>query len=415
MKKTAAIISAFAAAILCGCAGAPRPQLVAENGVIHRFFDTSPVSPSGKYAALFELPYEGKKPVAGDAGKVVVVELPSMKRVFETESRGWETQMGANVQWGASDADLFYNDVDPKTWEEFAVRLDFKTGKKTRLAGTVFMVSPDGKKLVSHNLRKSRFAQVGYGVIVPDAFAKRNVGPVADDGIYITDIESNKRKMVASLRDIYEKSAPSIKIPNPEKYEYYGFQAKWNPQGTKILATVQWTPLDGGKRRRAVITMNPDGSDIRTAITPDQWAKGGHHINWLPDGVYMSMNLDIDGKKGLEIITVKYDGSELKQVYAPGSGHPSYHPRGLPLILTDAYAGEMNLPDGRSPIRLINVAKQTETTLAKTALPPFKKNPEFRVDAHPVWVLGGNAVVYNDTKNGKRCVYILDVSDRLEK
>ena len=241
------------------------------------------------------------------------------------------------------------------------------------------------------------------------------MGPVADDGIYITDIESNKRKMVASLRDIYEKSAPSIKIPNPEKYEYYGFQAKWNPQGTKILATVQWTPLDGGKRRRAVITMNPDGSDIRTAITPEQWAKGGHHINWLPDGVYMSMNLDIDGKKGLEIITVKYDGSELKQVYAPGSGHPSYHPRGLPLILTDAYAGEMNLPDGRSPIRLINVAKQTETTLAKTALPPFKKNPEFRVDAHPVWVLGGNAVVYNDTKNGKRCVYILDVSDRLEK
>lgn len=177
MKKTAAIISAFAAAILCGCAGAPQPQLVAENGVIHRFFDTSPVSPSGKYAALFELPYEGKKPVAGDAGKVLVVELPSMKRVFETESRGWETQMGANVQWGASDADLFYNDVDPKTWEEFAVRLDFKTGKKTRLAGTVFMVSSDGKKLVSHNLRKSRFAQVGYGVIVPDAFAKRNVGP----------------------------------------------------------------------------------------------------------------------------------------------------------------------------------------------------------------------------------------------
>lgn len=79
-----------------------------------------------------------------------------MKRIFETESRGWETQMGANVQWGASDADLFFNDVDPKTWKEFAVRLGFKTGKKTRLAGTVFMVSPDGKKLVSHNLRKSR-------------------------------------------------------------------------------------------------------------------------------------------------------------------------------------------------------------------------------------------------------------------
>ena len=123
---------------MCGCAGAPQPQLVAENGVIHRFFDTSPVSPSGKYAALFELPYEGKKTVAGDASKVVVVELPSMKRIFETESRGWETQMGANVQWGASDADLFFNDVDPKTWKEFAVRLGFKTGKKNAPCGHGF-------------------------------------------------------------------------------------------------------------------------------------------------------------------------------------------------------------------------------------------------------------------------------------
>ena len=76
--------------------------------------------------------------------------------------------------------------------------------------------------------------------------------------------------------------------------------------------------------------MKPDGSDIRTAITPEQWAKGGHHVNWTPDGEHLSMNLNVDGNEGLELITVKYDGTELKTVFTPGSGHPSFHPKGHP-------------------------------------------------------------------------------------
>ncbi|MBQ6534500.1 MAG: hypothetical protein IJI37_04955, partial [Opitutales bacterium] len=295
----------------------------------------------------------------------------------------------------------------------FAVCLDFKSGKTRRLEGTVFMASPDGKKLVSHNLKKSRFAQVGYGVVVPDAFVKRNRGLPDDDGIFVTDVPSGKCRLIASIRDIWEKSVPSIKEGDPDKLEYYCFQAKWNPQMTRLLATIQWTPIDGGKRRRAVVTMKPDGSDIRTAITPAQWAAGGHHVNWLPDGERVSMNLNVDGKKGLEIITAKYDGTELKKVYDVGSGHPSYHPNGLPFILTDAYAGELPLPNGRSPIRLINVETQSEVVAVKTSLPPIV-DPEFRVDAHPVWVLGGSAAVYNDTKDGKRCVYLIDLSGFLK-
>lgn len=391
------------------------PRLIAENGVIHRFFDTSPISPSGKYIALFRLPYENITPKAGDAGEVIVIDIATGNKIFSTKTYGWETQMGANVQWGISDNDLFYNDVDTKSWDEHAVKLNFKTGEKKRLAGTVFMVSPDGKKLSSYNLKKSRFAQAGYGVVVPDNFVKTTKGIVDDDGVFVTDIESNKCKLIASIRDIYEKSVPSIAIPNPEQFEYYCFQTKWNPQGTRILTTIQWAPPnDYRKRMRAVITMNPDGSDIRTAITPEQWAKGGHHINWMPDGEYMSMNLNVDNKKRLEIITVKYDGSHLKKVYDVGSGHPSYHPHKPQYILTDAYAGKMSLADGRNPIRLINVEKQSEEIVAKTILPPIKANPEFRVDAHPVWVLNGNAIVYNDTKDGKRCVYLLDMRSFLK-
>ncbi len=335
-------------------------RMISTGKVIHRFFDTSPISPSGKYVALFRFPYDDHAPKAGDSGEVILINLKTGKEKVVAISRGWEMQLGANVQWGNTDQQLFFNDVDTIAWKGFAVCLNPFNGKARRMEGTVFMASPDGKKLGSYNLEKSSYAQVGYGVIIPKAQNSRNIGPVENDGIFITDAASGKCSQLVSIKDIYLKTIPSIAIKDPENYEYYCFQVKWNPQGTRLLTTVQWSPKGGGERKRTVITMNADGSDIHTAITAEQWAKGGHHINWMPDGEYLSMNLDVDEKKGLEIITVKYDGRDMQTVYSPGSGHPSYHPKGLPYIITDAYAGEMNTNDGKSPIRLIDLRTKTE-------------------------------------------------------
>lgn len=381
---------------------------ISEGKVIHRFFDTSPISPSGKYLALFRFPEETKSPKPGDVGEVILVNIKSGKERVVAQTRGWEMQLGANVQWGATDNELYFNDVDTSTWEAFAVQLNPFSLQSRRMAGTVFMVSPDGKKLASYNLISSRYAQVGYGVVLPDHLTKRNIGPVETDGIFVTDVMSNSCKMIASIRDIYDKTIPSLKSSNPEDFEYYCFQVKWNPQGTRLLATIQWTPRAGGDRLRSVITMRPDGTEIRTAITNEQWSKGGHHINWTPDGEHLSMNLNVDGKPGIEIITVKHDGSDLKTVYPKGSGHPSFHPKGLPFIVTDAYSGEMNLPNGLTPIRLINFSSQKEQNISEIKLPEIK-NFEFRVDAHPAWDKSGRYVVFNGTNNGTRCVFLADL------
>lgn len=383
---------------------------ISTGGVIHRFFDTSPISPGGKYIALFRFPSEVVSPKPGDVGEVILVNIKTGKERIVAKTRGFEMQLGANVQWGSTDKELYYNDVDTVTWKAFAVQLNPFTGVSRRMAGTVFMVSPDGKKLASYNLEKSRYAQVGYGVVVPDRFTSRNKGVVDSDGIYITDVESNQCKLIVSIREIYVNSIPSIAVDHADQFEFYCFQVKWNPQGTRLLTVIDWLPKINGQRQRVVVTMRPDGTEIKTAITNDQWSKGGHHINWMPDGEHLSMNLNVDGKPGIEIITVKYDGSDMKTVYPKGSGHPSFHPRGLPFIVTDAYSGELPLKDGKTPIRLINVNTQTEQNIAKIVLPEIK-NFEFRVDAHPVWDQSGRYVVFNGTENGTRCVYIADLKN----
>lgn len=386
---------------------------------IHRFFDTSPFSPSGRYLAVFRFAQEKQSPQPGETGEVVLVDLQSGEEKVVARSRGFELQLGANVQWGATDADLFFNDVDPETWRAFAVHLDPATGKSRRLGGTVFMVSPDGKQLASYNLINSPRAQVGYGVVVPErARPPRNFGPVATEGVTLTDVATGRERQIVSLREIYERTRPGIALSNPDDFEYYCFQVKWNPQGTRLLTTVQWTARAdrsdvrakvGAGRRRAVITMRPDGSELRTAITPEQWARGGHHINWMPDGEHLSMNLDVDDERGLELISVRADGTGLKVLYKPGSGHPSQHPLGRPFVITDAYPDEpVAARDGTSPLRLIHLGDRSERTLISIFV--AMTAGEFRVDPHPAWDRTGRYVAFNGFVGHTRNVYIADLA-----
>lgn len=396
---------------------------VSTGGTLHRFFDTSPFSPSGRYLALFRFPQENLSPRAGEAGEVILVDLQTGTQRVVAESRGYEMQLGANVQWGATDDNLFFNDVDPKTSRAFAVHLNPFTGVSRKMDGTVFMVSPDGKQLASYNLVNSRRAQVGYGVIVPDAaMPPRQFGPSDDAGVVLTDVATGKARTLVTIRDIYERAQPSLKIPHPEDYEFYCFQTKWNPQGTRLLTTLQWSPREqnqnltsGAKSRmRAVITMRPDGSDLRAAITPDQWAKGGHHINWMADGEHLSMNLNVGEDPGLKIISVKADGSDLKIIYQPGSGHPSQHPSGNPWFITDAYPDEpVSSLDGTSPLRLINTETKTEQRVINIFV--SMTGGEFRVDPHPAWDRTGRFIAFNGFADNTRNVFVADVSALMQR
>jgi len=112
---------------------------------IHRFFDTSPFSPSGRYMALFRLPYEDHLPEPGDAGEIIVVDLENGEDRVVAVTRAWEAQMGPNLQWGADDNVLLFNNVDTSEWTPYAVKLNPYTGEKIRLGACIYRVSPDGK------------------------------------------------------------------------------------------------------------------------------------------------------------------------------------------------------------------------------------------------------------------------------
>lgn len=392
------------------------------SGCIHRFFDTSPISPSGRYLAVFQLPNELVGPEPGVAGAIHVIDLETGNSREVATTCGWEAQLGANLNWGGSDEELYFNDVDTTTWQPFAWKLNPRTGARQKMEGTVYHASPDGRYLISANLTNTRRLQPGYGVVIPKDQAVRNIGLTDADGFWLTDTSTGKRRLLTSLRDLLTQAQPAIQLPNPERFEIYGFHSKFNPQGDRVMVSVRafpaaaearWNLFNGSMHevRFAWITLKLDGSKMHCAVGPEQWEKRGHHATWFPDGRRISMNLRIDCDL-MRFVQVNADGTGLRKMldHTVGSGHPTVSPEGTHL-LTDAYVrGEsVAFGDGTVPLRWIDLTTGNEECIARILTAQPSDLSELRVDPHPAWDRTGRYVAFNAFTGGTRRVYVADM------
>jgi hypothetical protein len=371
-----------------------------EAGCIHRYYDSSPFSPSGRYLAVTRLPFEDHAPKPGDVAHIVVVDLQTGTTRTVADTRGWDVQLGAQLQWGADDDTLLYNDVELQDWMPFGVRHDLRTGEIRRLGGTVYSVSPDG-----------RFAA-----------SPENRDTSDDDGIWLTDVQTGSSRLLISLAQIIEQAGPALPVAQ-RRGDFYAFHVKWNPQGTRLMLALRWLPRSifpwRRKRRygaKHVITLDADGSNVRVAVSAERWARGGHHPNWCPDGEHVLMNLNTQGD-GLRFARLALDGSTCETL-APavrGSGHPTLHPAGRHL-LTDAYIDEpLAFGDGTAPIRLVDLLDGRETQLARISIQPLAERSTgvLRVDPHPAWDRSYTHIAFNACADGRRRVYVAELTQAL--
>ena len=391
---------------------------------IHRFFDTSPISPSGRWVAVFRLPFEDRLNRPGEIGQVVVIDLHTGKEKVVAETRGWEFQLGANINWGEDDHTLIFNDVDRQTWTPQLIKLNLSTGSSEKIPGGVYHVSPDGRYGASASLHAMQRTQRGYGVLLPAERVPRNIGAREDDGLFITDLTTGRRRLVFSLAEAVHYM-PDLEGANLEDWEIYGFHAKWSPDGERLMFSIRRFPTAGAQRYDLitnhgdqplsydVFTLRPDGSAIYNAIPARYWANKGHHTHWCPDGKTLSMNLGGFGD-GYRLVRVDYDGNNIGTISdtIPGSGHPSVYP-GNRYILTDDYAhGKTAFGDGTIPLRWIDLTSETEKNLARIgARVEPEPDPVLRVDAHPAWSNDWQWVVFNGVIPGDntRRVFIADM------
>lgn len=413
---------------------------------IHRFYDTSPISPTGRFVVYTEFDYEDRLPNPGDCASVVVLNLRTGNEVYRTRTIAWDTQLGAQAQWGHSDEELFFNRMTDSEWKPFGVMVNPTTGVERRLAGPVYMVSPDGRTVLSPNLVKIWNVQPGYGVIVPPRYRDETRGAPEDDGLFVTDVDTGDTKLAVSLKEIYDRFPDHFADIDLSRGGFYGFHVKWSPDGRRIMFIVRWR-TEGSLRLAShnwMITMDSDFTNLRVALGPNSW-RGGHHPNWCPNSQDIVMNLMVPSRRivsqrverfldrvarklrlewypmafSLRFVKFRYDGSNFDAVSQShvGSGHPTWH-EALDAILTDAYPWEtVANGDGTSPIRLLSVSVDSLIELIRIRTQPLFAGPsrEWRIDPHPAWNYQADAFVFNGYSDGKRAVFIADMRECIDR
>ena len=400
-----------------------RWRVVGGARTTHRFFDSSAISPSGRYVCATRTRREGPADVTpGDVAEVVVYDLQKKRKdrfpvVYRRPTAAWDAQLGAQVQWGASDDDLYFNDV-VGTRSDGApivrgVRSDWQRGRETRLPTPVYHVTRDGARAAApRDLAALRLTQDGYGVVATPAQLRHL--ETQKDGVHVLDLRTNATAFLelsalvaaAELEERPRAVAGGDARKGAECHRHV-FHVKWNAKGTRLLVVVR-ARGHGCPRGDAnhALTVDPDGADVRVVAT---WLRDGNHPNWLEDG-RLSMNYE-----GKVCAFDDVEGASCQVLSERASGHPVGVPGRGDLVVTDTYAKEhaaFGLEAGEAALRVLSGGDR-EAWLGVFPVAALGTMPTdvWRCDAHPAFDVKGRRLALNVWVRGSRRVAVTDEID----
>ena len=400
-----------------------RWQVVGGARTTHRFFDSSAISPSGRYVCATRTRREGPADVTpGDVAEVVVYDLQKKRKdrfpvVYRRPTAAWDAQLGAQVQWGASDDELYFNDVVGTRGDGApvvrGVRSEWQRGRETRLPTPVYHVTRDGARAAApRDLAALRMTQDGYGVVVTPEQLRHLESQ--KDGVHVLDLRTNATAFLelsalvaAAELDSRPRSVAGGDARKGAECHRHVFHVKWNAKGTRLLVVVR-ARGHGCPRGDAnhALTVDPDGADVKVVAT---WLRDGNHPNWLEDG-RLSMNYE-----GKVCAFDDVEGASCQVLSERASGHPVGVPGRGDLVVTDTYAKEhaaFGLAAGEAALRVLSGGDR-EAWLGVFPVAAFGTMPTdvWRCDAHPAFDVKGRRLALNVWVRGSRRVAITDEID----
>ncbi len=377
---------------------------------IHTFFDVCPFSPSQQYVAVTKIPFQDHVHKYGDLAEVCIIDLQNqtIKTVYKT--KGWDFQLGANLNWGKTDRYLYTNDIIGN--DAVCVRIDLENEESRAYSGPMYHISPDESVIIGFPLDLINVSQMGYGV---PAFRQLEdiIGAPETQGLWKTDLISNKKEILVSLNQAFQKVADKDYLKGGN---CYFFHSKFNPQGDKIFQVMRCL-FPGNQEKKGwnpmLFTFDKNGNNITESLKRELWK--GNHPNWHADGENIIMNLrpKWTGDNTLRFCRFHHTGGEIEILSEKirGSGHPSITPD-MKYLVTDCYVHEpMALENGKVPIRLINLDTEEEKAICYVFTDLKISENTLRIDPHPAWDRNYKKVCFNGAPEGKRQVYIADLEE----
>ena len=396
------------------------------------YYNKTPWDRSGRYLLAQQVPMMNADLTPDLGAEIGYFDLHERER-FHVLARttAWNWQMGSQLQWldGMPGSKVIFN---VRTTDESAtypclgaVVCDVETGEQRHLPLPVYVVAPNSTYALTVDYRRLHVTHptIGYGDL-------REAAPLAlapdDDGIRRMDTSTGASELVVSYRALRE-IAPR---PSMDGAIHWVSHIEVNPSSTRVVFLHRWTERieDETCFLHRLITMNPDGTDLRILEDSDHllpqlagrfdpsavgtydyekseyqishplWRDDDHVIVWSPHAGRIHYHLYRDADDGaVEVI----GGGRLVE-----NGHMSFSPVDPRWLLSDTY------PDPATHERILfvfDVATGRRHDLGSYYADP-RLRKENRCDLHPRWSRDGREVCIDSVHESERQMYIVDVS-----
>lgn len=413
----------------------PCPVRRVGDGQQHYFFgyyNKTNWDRSGRYLLAQQVPYKDVRLTPDCVAGIGYFDLEQGQRFHRmAETRAWNWQMGSQLQWldGADGSKLIYNDRCQEgsgRWPGLgSVVVDVATGERKALPLPVYVVAPNSRYALCVDYRRLYVTHETIGYAETGGPFGLPLAP-AEDGLHRMDIATGECRLLVSyrqLRDFHPRASM-------QKAIHWVSHIEINPSSSRVLFLHRWTERveDETCFLHRLITMNPDGSDLRllecsdhplpqlaadfdpTAIGTFDYEKSEYQIShplWRND-----RQIVVWGPHAGEIHYHLYDDAEHGPVQVVGrevlaeNGHMTFSPVNQRWLLSDTY------PDPNTHERILFLYDM-ETGL-RHELGSFYADPglgkENRCDLHPRWSRDGTEVCIDSVHGEGRQMYIVDVS-----
>ncbi|MEZ6242473.1 MAG: hypothetical protein R3B57_05460 [Phycisphaerales bacterium] len=411
------------------------------------YYDTCPWSNDQTRLLAHRARFLDRFPTPDDACEIGFIEgWGADDPVFTklAESRAWNWQQGARLQWVTIDGSerIVFN--DRRDTKPVCVILDQDGGEYRVLSAPVYALSRDATSAVTLDFGRLTRLRPEYGL--PGLTDPNAADPSpANDGVFRLDLHTGAMTLICPIHALDTHTLPGRPSPAGAPLHQHVNHLMFNPSGTRFCFMHRFDRPDGILHSR-LFTSNLDGSDVRLLFegmcSHYDWADDTTILAWagkralLGDGagasrspmksamtlarralkpVYYALGkprvlmnkilkdsyLLIEDREGA--MTTPFAAGELIT-----DGHCTYNRRGPDpgrWVLTDGY------PDLKSRQPLFLWDTRTSRGFEIARLPtPRALDREVRVDLHPRFSRDARMVCVDSALDGARRMYVFDVS-----
>ena len=360
------------------------------------YFDKSPWNSRGELLG-HKVCFSHRQPRFGDKAELGKITSKTFAPFAATSAWCW--QMGSMLQYMDDDSVIFNDWEDDKFVSRHCRIADGKILKTWERP--IYCLSPDKRFALSTDFARLDRERPGYGYTGVWHSGLLNAAP-DNDGIWKLDLASGKSELLFSYRQLQD----FCHVPSSYSQPVWVNHLLISPDGKRFVFVLRWRLVcaDRGMRfETMLLTAGTDGTDLFLLNNEGM----SSHYTWIdPQRIICFADRCRAGYQYYIFTDKSCEETPLSPGAYWGDGHCTFS-RDHKWMLSDSYPWP-----GNSFRSLYLRCNQTGTVyeLGRFFADPKLPNPA-RCDLHPRLSADNRLVCFDSVHEGKRGIYIMDISE----